>query len=339
VKIDLDKFKTTRGLEVTPSTESAPYKGNEMKGRNPLLAVCALALLALAGCTDSTAQVKRFASATTALSDSAKAAYKLVDDSAVQRKMYAIASDPQLQPDTKTFDTFFESTNKTEDLAVRLQLLKQLSDYASALSELATTDFRSDVDKASTDLQASLVSLRDTYNKASGKTSSISDQNLSIISTAVDAIGGAIVEWKRQAALRTIIKVANPGVQEAANLIKVDLGGKSALSDYVGVKLNQIEFSLYTAYNQDKAGTNANFSTRLAFLEFIHTFHTMNSGHEKYFADVSKGAEQIGKAHAALTNAAEQDKLTSDQIVKSVSELAAYAKSVNEFYKSLQPSK
>ena len=66
----------------------------------------------------------------------------------------------------------------------------------SPSGNLASADFRKEIDAASKDLYGSLGELQNTYKVATKEKFPLSGDNLAIIATAIDAIGTAIAENK-----------------------------------------------------------------------------------------------------------------------------------------------
>lgn len=301
-------------------------------------------LVACAGCgTVSLSQVKQFGVASSSLGDHARKAFDLASTASVDRNIYDVAGDPQKGPTDSTFQGMFtgnigipEGKEKADRLGLRLRVLDQLANYSSALQQLTEAEFAKDIDAAATDLNGSLVGLRDTYKKASGKDIPISDADIGIIATAVNAIGKAVVEAKRRAAIKTVIVKVDPAVQNATGLLASDLGRESDLVSFVKEALSNSRGSVQQAYNLERARANSTFDTRYAMLVRARQLYDAEIMTPTFFAAVSEGSTAAGKAHQALRKAVEADDFSSAEAAKLIGELEFYVKSVQAFYKSLK---
>lgn len=301
-------------------------------------------LVASAGCGSvSLSQVKQFGAASSALGDHARKAFDLAATASTDRNIYDVAADPKKGPTDATFQGLFTGDSgvlggkdKAERLALRLRVLDQLASYSSALQRLAEADFDKEIDAAAKDLNGSLVGLRDSYRKASGSDLPISDADLGIIATAVNAIGKAVVEAKRRAAIKTTIVKADPAVQKATGLIVADLGRESELASFVQQALSNSRGSVQQAYNLERERPGSTFEARHALLVRARQLYDAEIGTPPFFAAVSDGAAATGKAHAALRRAVEGDDFSSAEAARLIGELEAQVKSVQAFYKSIR---
>ena len=191
------------------------------------IVIGAMMILLLEGCaTTSLTQISAFGKATASLADDAKKAFELIDSSTIDRKMYDVAANKSLAPKDVTFEGLFKESDSVK-YQIRIAVLEKLGNYAKALDNLATADFRKDIDAASTDLYGSLSGLSATYKKVTDTDLPLKDDQLKLIATAVDAIGTVIVETKRRDAIKTIIIQTDEAVQNAAKLLEVEFGKDS----------------------------------------------------------------------------------------------------------------
>jgi hypothetical protein len=297
-----------------------------------------------AGCgAVSLSQVQQFGVASSSLGEHARKAFDLAATASVDRNIYDVAGDPKKGPTDSTFEGLFTGDvgipggkEKAERLAVRLRVLDQLTNYSSALQQLSEANFAKDIDAATTDLNGSLVGLRETYKKASGNNLAISDADIGIIATAVNAIGKAVVEVKRREAIKTVIVKADSAVQSATKLIASDLGGDSDLASFVKEALSNSRGSVQQAYNLERTRENSTFDVRYAMLVRARQIYDAEIATPAFFTAVSEGATAVGKAHQALRTAVEADNFSSPEAAKLIGELEVYVKSVQDFYKSIQ---
>ena len=299
--------------------------------------VAALAIAATGCGTVSLSQVKQFGDATSALSDNARKAFDLAGTTSVDRQLYDVAGDPAKGVTTSVFEGLFGSDQRAQQLALRVNLLDQLGNYASALHDLAAADVGKDIDAASKDLNGSLLGLRDTFKKAAGRDLPISDADIGIVATAVDAIGRGVAEVKKRTAIKTVITRADPAVQEASRLIATDLGADSELAGFVAASIANSRGSIQQAYNLERGRPVSTFETRYAMLTRARQLYEAERAAPAFFGAVSNGAKTIGQAHGALRKAVEGDDFSSAEARRLIDELEGYAKSVKSFYKSVKP--
>jgi hypothetical protein len=310
-----------------------------------IVAICLV--LTCSGCaTVSLSQVKQFGSASSSLGEHARKAFDLAATASVDRNIYDVAADPNKGPTDSTFQGLFTGDvgvpggkEKAERLGLRLHALNALSNYSNALQQLAEANFATDIDTASKDLNGSLVALRSTYQKASGKDLPLTDADIGIVAMAVDAIGKAVVEAKRRAAIKTIIIKCDPAVQTTAKLITSDLGRDSELASFVTQALSNSRGSVQQAYNSERLRPTSTFDSRYAMLLRARQLYDAEMGTPAFFASVSEGATAAAKAHQTLRTAVEANKFSSQEAAKLIGELQNYVKSVEAFYNSLQVKK
>lgn len=296
----------------------------------------------MAGCsTPSMTQVKQFGDASNTLSASSINALNYVNEVEVERKIYSVASNPKTGPVDATFESFFDrnvDANRQKALDVRLQALNGLSTYARSLGILATTDYATEIDTASKELNGALISLGNSYQSATNTKLGLTEKDFGLISTAVDAIGNGVVESKRREAIKTIVKTADPAVQKVARLISQELSEDSDLAKYAITAIGQQRSAMQTAYNSERQLQTSTFDTRLTQLQKIRVVYNAQSESKSLFRNVSQGAKAMADAHEALVNAVNADKFESAELARALAELQAYAKSVQAFRAGLTAS-
>ncbi|OGP68904.1 MAG: hypothetical protein A2031_05920 [Deltaproteobacteria bacterium RBG_19FT_COMBO_43_11] len=299
------------------------------------IVIGAMMILLLEGCaTTSLTQISAFGKATASLADDAKKAFELIDSSTIDRKMYDVAANKSLAPKDVTFEGLFKESDSVK-YQIRIAVLEKLGNYAKALDNLATADFRKDIDAASTDLYGSLSGLSATYKKVTDTDLPLKDDQLKLIATAVDAIGTVIVETKRRDAIKTIIIQTDEAVQNAAKLLEVEFGKDSELSKFVHENLTDADGSLRTAYNIQKKSPNSTFNLRYEMLVKIRQMYNAAQTSPMLFDNISAGAKKVREAHATLKTAVMKDEFSSAEIAKQIGELVTFAKSVHSYYEKL----
>lgn len=287
----------------------------------------AIILMVMLGCASTATQIGPFAQSVNTVIEEARLGYDQINESTISRCIYSVAADPKQFPDDATFALLLDND---KNLAPRLAAMSQLQSYASALGELSSADYRPTIDKAAANVYGSLTAMKSTYANTSGKELPISDKDLAIIGTAVDAIGTTIIEAKRRIAIRKIVTVADPAVQKIAALLKGDLPG---YGPFVRANLSTIETEMIKAYQNEAA--KLAFNSRVTRIEAIRKQHEAVLAAEPFFTKLGAVSGQIGKTHSVLAEAAEKDDFSIPGLTREIGELADYAKSFQEFNKRL----
>jgi hypothetical protein len=283
-----------------------------------------LAASLLTGCVAST-PVGTFSKAASQAATDVANGFDQVQETTITRKMSDLASDT----DSPTDSTFTGLLDPKIELAPRLDFLTELKNYAESLGALANADTKTDIDAAAKDLYGSLNGLSETYQKATSKQLPVSAGDTAIIATAVDAIGNAIAEYKRQAALRAIILQANPAIQDVcADLQKTFSDLKK--DHFVYENMNSEVADMTSFYKQHTAKWN--YEERRAYLEQIRKARRMRDDSDAFIASAADSIAALAKAHKALADSASHGKLTSSEVVKAIGELAGEAAKAKKFY-------
>lgn len=318
---------------------------NHLSRRLTLLIIICVSILALTGCTASLKQVKAFSSATELVAGSAVESYEIIDHAVKKRKIYDIAADTDQYPTGQMFDAVFtgapDDSQKATRLKIRLSVLNKLGAYATALSKLSSVDFQEGIESASTELNGALLGLKTTYHSSTKADLPLSDDHLSIISTAVRGIGGLIAEKKRAEAIKTIILNTDGAIQAAAGLISDEFRepkpgeNREDLVEFVYQSLINVQGSIQIAYNVYRQRPDSQFGVRLAMLQDIWEARDRAIAAKNLLRGVAEAANKMGKAHHQLSVAARGNDLETKEIIKAVGELVDYSKDVQKFYKKL----
>lgn len=303
-----------------------------------------LTLLALSGCaTVPLDQVTQFGETTVALSSNTKGAINYLDRIEVDRKIHRVAANPEAGPTRQTFETFFQSTSEDGDgadkkraLSVRLKLLSGLSNYATALSDIASAQHYEDINAASADLNTSLVGLSATYMQATGSDIGMSSSELGFLATLVNAWGRSKINKIQISALKRIVPAADPHIQKAAELIEKDFGADGPLSDYATQSVTSVRRSMQKAYLDERAGPDSSYAWRLAKLKEIEQYNKIRLSMPTFFSDVSASAKKMATSHAALSKALQDDSLNNADFANSLAEFKSQVEAVQEFRESLK---
>lgn len=304
------------------------------KKRHPfshLLSISIAALLlALTGCTSTPLNhVGVFSQASAELAKSAADGYEMINNITIERRLSDIASEADRYPNEDTFKHLITGSS----LTTRIRLLRAMETYANALGELASAQFRKEIDAASSNLYGALDQLQETYAKGTQASPPLTDHQLALIATAVDAIGTAIIEEKRRAALKTIIIQADPMIQQAMRLISMEL---PALSEYAIASKQTIFTDLIKAYQQEAASIS--YNERIMKLDQIRITYEEVEAISSLFADLITASKRIASAHSTLRLSVAANKFTSPELISEIKSLTAFAKSTQGFHDQLLPA-
>jgi hypothetical protein len=283
-------------------------------------------ILCFVGCASPLNHIGAFSQASADLANTTANSYEFINSSTIDRRLSDIASETNSSPDESTFKGIITDSN----LAIRIKLLRGIESYAKALGDLASADFRKDIDAASKDLYGSLGDLQKTYSDATKEELPLSDADLAVIATAVDAIGTAIAEEKRRSALKTVIIQTDPSIQKAMELVSKEI---SVISEISVANMKAIFTDQVKAYQHES--NKLTYERRIAELNNIRKAHDLAEATSGLFKNVVVSSQKIASAHAALLNAVEADQFTSKELVSEIKELVAFSKSTKEFHDKL----
>lgn len=284
-------------------------------------------VFSLMGCSVPLNHIGAFSKASADLANTTANGYEIINNSTIKRRISDIASETDISPDKSTFKGIITSS----DLAIRIKLLRGVESYAKALGDLASADFRKDIDEASKDLYGSLGDLQQTYKTATEKEFPLTKDDLAVIATAVDAIGTAIAEDKRRTALKTVVIQADPSIQKAMKLVSDEISKdvkKFSVANMETIFTNKIK-----AYQHESS--KLTYDQRVEELEAISKANDLTEATSCLFDNLVISSNKIALTHTVLRNAVEKDEFTSSELVTNIKELASFAKSTKEFHDKL----
>lgn len=287
-------------------------------------------VLLLTGCV-SASNVGSFSKAASQAATDISNGFNQVQDTTVTRKISGVASDTAAIP-----DDIFSGLLSDPELTPRLDCLNATKNYADSLGALANADYRTDIDAASKDLYGSLNGLTRTYQKATGQSLGISADDVAIISTAVDAIGNAIVEYKRQKALCTIILKTDRPVQDVCSDLAKTFDSRHT-HDFVRANLESVVADMKNNYNLHTATWS--YDVRFAYLIRIEHAQIVLAGSDKFITSAANSVKALAKAHKALADSATHGKLSSAEIALAIGELSKEANTAKQFYDQIHQTK
>ena len=281
----------------------------------------------LTGCV-SASHVGTFSQAASQAATDISNGFDQIQATTITRKMSDLASDTNHVTD----DVFIGLLNNNQ-MAPRLAYLAELKKYADSLGNLANANYSKNVDSASKDLYGSLNGLAQTYQKATTQSLPFTTNDTAIIATAIDAIGNAIVEYKRQSALRTIILKTDPSIQLVCADFEKTFNGLHQ-DQFIYQNLESVVADLSGAYNEQTVRWN--YAERMTYLTRIQQARIIRDNADAFIVAAAKSAGALAKAHKALADAAKLGKLDSAETTQAIGELVDEANQAKRFYDNVR---
>lgn len=289
------------------------------------------------GCaqTNPTGEVGAFAEATSSYAVEAQQAYQTINRVTIERRVADLAteSDPNVLGkelvDAKTLQNKDTLSPFLDGVALetRLALLSSLRNYANALGELSSANYKKDIDAAAQELGGTFQSLSSTLAAPGGSETPLSAEEAGAITAAVSAFGNAIVEQKRRSAIKEVVIQYNPLIQRTSRVLAS--GEWDALGDLQKANYETLYVEDVKAYQKEYPALSN--TARRQRLRQISESYAAVRGAPIFFNDLKKASAKVGDAHQALFNAVSSNNFTSQDIVKQISELGALLKSLSAF--------
>lgn len=312
-----------------PKTE--PW--NPMPGR----AVRGIALLALvamvAGCAISpiAKRASAFATAATAATKNTTDAYALVEQTHHGAEVQAMVANF----DTEGFHPEkIQPFMPAEDMAARTKILDGLSTYAETLAYVSGDQPMTDFDTQSASLGKSLQAMSKTDAVASLlKSAHVTGMDVNVATTAVDALGRALIERRRTRDLPALLKEMKNPIAQICALLETDIGDpeKSGLrnqlkNDYETLKRKQIRFI------HDNEG-KMSASDKRALIEELVKMSDDEAAGDRTLAATQAALKQLAVTYAALAESGNAKE--SPMFRTMLSELESDGEQLQGFYSKL----
>jgi hypothetical protein len=286
----------------------------------------------VAGCSVSPI-VKRasdFATAATAASKDATNAYQLVEQEHYNAEVERLVTNFG----TAGFDlNSIQPFMQPDEMDARTKLIKGLNEYAEALAAVAGDQPLTDFD---TQAEAIGKSLQD-LSKSDALTSmvakaKISTVDLNAVTTAVDALGRAIINHKRSSELPALLKAAKGPIATICTLLQADIGD----SEKSGLR-NQLKNDYLTDIEKQerfiKNNPTLNPIDRQTAIKGLAVLAKAARDGDKTLASTQKELADLAKTNAALSEA---DKKKDSPAFKALlSELVSDGQQLRGFYEKL----
>jgi hypothetical protein len=281
---------------------SRPESGSRAAQPVLLRGVAALALLALAaGCSVSplARRASAFATAATAAAKDTTNAYALVEQTHHDAEVQAMVANF----DTQGFDPAkIKPFMSPQDMEARTKILDGLSKYAEELAYVSGDQPMTDFDTQADAVGKSLQDLSKTDSIAAFlKSANVTDMDVNLATTAVDALGRALIERRRGRELPVLLKEMKDPIVQICALLEADIGDpeKSGLrnqlkNDYDTLKRKQIRF-----IHDNEATMSA--SDKRALIEELAKMSDDEAAGDKTLAATQAALKQLATTHTALT--------------------------------------
>jgi len=241
-----------------------------------------------------------------------------------------------------TFDPLTEkNTTYRKELEKREAALGILVNYTKVVDAFANKDYRADVDKASTQLTASINSFGTSLDKSFPNYPN-EKQALALLGTFVSELGGIIANHERETALKQIMTDAQPWIVKLTDLLIHDNTQLEAATDdllNIDASIKKDDGHGGSVTMQDR-GILASYNLLLKSAQGMDRLALVQQA-----SDTIAEAKEIKLALAALSNAlakipaAHQQMLASldkpSSSLTALTDLVAEAQRANQFYQTL----
>lgn len=278
-------------------------------------------VILIAGCASTpTGNIEAFGNATKGVTDKIEGVIKEYNEENISNELTKLAqhkraiSISSLDPVEKVI--IGESDKRKYAL---YKANNALGTYADALSGLAKSGDRDSIDLAAAKLYASLNGFNEQYKTlADTQDDLVKNETSASIGKVIAAVGGIYAEKKRGEAIKEIIIKADPHVKAISDAIIKEL--------MKGV----IEERLFTTKHTELSGYIKDYNSKVSTASFSEKRKSLNEIYEKYLdmqsssASVSqaiKAIKEVKKAHSTLKTEVENDKFSSDKLVKVIGRL------------------
>lgn len=294
------------------------------------LYIIATAAIVLSGCASTpTGSIEAFSASTVGVTDKIDAVISDYNKANINDQLVEMALDRKKHT-ASDFDPIKDIIIKDSDKKdfALYKANKALGDYAKSLSALATAGSREELAMAGVKLSKALKGMNAQY-KILKQTNNdiISDKNSGTISRVISELTTFYVQNKRANALKDIILSSDESVQTIGRVINEQL--------LKGV----IEGRLYTMRNHEINGYFSDYNAIVADASFTEKKKMLDELYEKYIVMQSTTATvvqaqqaitSIMMAHAKIKSELEENRFTSKEIIKAISEIKTVHKSFDD---------
>ena len=222
----------------------------------------------------------------------------------------------------------------SEDMKVRTRVLEGLTKYAETLAEISGDQPLKTLDTQAAAFGKSLQTLsRNGEIKPLAKSAQISDTELNIVTTAVDALGRALIENRRRKDLPEVLRQMKEPVNQICALLEADIGDpeksglRNELKNNYQTLLRKQEQFIHHNERQMSAQEKRQEIERLP--QLVREAKTADQS----LATTQKALAQLAKTHAALVESGNAKDSPGFRTL--LAELIEYGEQLSEFYQKL----
>ncbi|MDH5324923.1 MAG: hypothetical protein OEZ68_16105 [Gammaproteobacteria bacterium] len=294
--------------------------------------LCLLPMLLNACATPSANHIKAFSDSSARLIEMTQKVLNSVNESTINRKLYALATLPPDRVNTLSVEQFsnVRGIYIDKEKSPLLKAIHAVQTYMEALGMLSSADYRPQVDLASQKLYSALNRMSTQYNEITGKDLGIKQENYAAIATLFDAIGLSLIEAKRREAMKAIILEANPHVQKLCDAIIANIGNDM---DLVRINLDRMMRERIEAYK--KSYQRYSLDKKVAALKTISLYSVDIEKLPSLFQDAKTATEKVKTAHQVMADTVLQDQFSSARLAQEVGTMRSLGDHLRIHYKGL----
>lgn len=225
-----------------------------------------------------------------------------------------------------------------EDLKIRKQVLDGLCLYSVKLSELAGNQQLEEFDSETRNLGSSLQNLNEGLAKNSFfKNSSVNPSQIQVFTTAVNAVGRWIIEYKKDKSIRGNIIRMNPRVREICVVFEQDFGSPPGIEhkNACGLRVQQWNqydelMMLQDKFIRDNSAKLDPVARKLE-IEKLAALPRKQKDSDAAMTEIQNSFKKLREIHNSLSAECAGEKQDHDLLLKN---LIAEGKRISKFYKS-----
>jgi hypothetical protein len=295
------------------------------------LVLSAVLAIAAAGCAapNAATEIKAFSDATIQTSDNITEAFNLVEQNRYKEEVSVSIVNYDSEHGFHPNDIQpFISTNA---LQARLDILDGLKAYAANLSTLMGNNVPTNFDSDTTKLGQQLTKIdTDLVSDSFFKKQPVTAQELQIFTTAINALGHWLIEYKQNKAAKGAISSMQQPVADICQLLQKDLEilGRQSANDSANTLRNENQYILNYLHAFDESPGQK----RAEIQEMADLTRTMRS-EATLFESMQSSVAKMATAHKALGQVFSKN--TKD-VSSLISEFSAESSRISKYYNSLK---
>ena len=221
-----------------------------------------------------------------------------------------------------------------EDMKVRTRVLEGLTKYAETLAEISSDQPLKTLDVQAAAFGKSLQTLsRNGEIKPLAKSAHISDTELNIVTTAVDALGRALIENRRRKDLPEVLQQMKEPVNQICELLEKDIGDpeKSGLRNELKNNYQTLIRKQEQFIDHNKRQMSA--QEKRQEIQRLPQLVSEAQAADESLAATQKALAQLAKTHAALVESGNAKDSPGFRTL--LAELIDYGQQLADFYQKL----